>query len=60
MRAAAGPRATRKGILLDILLTARWMAIVALLLDAAIPSRLPRGPEVTESGHFDAAGVYIG
>ena len=34
---------TRNGILLDIYASARWMAIVGLVIDAAIPSRLP-GP----------------
>jgi hypothetical protein len=40
-----GPRpervpCTREGILLDIFVTARWMALVGLLIDAAIPSRV--------------------
>jgi hypothetical protein len=35
---------TRKGILRDIFLAARWTAIVGLLIDAAIPSRM-QGPE---------------
>lgn len=43
-----GPRpdrvpCTRKGILRDMFLTARWMALVGLLIDAAIPSRM-QGP----------------
>lgn len=33
---------TRKGVILETLLGARWMAIVGLLIDAAIPSRVPR------------------
>lgn len=32
---------TRSGILLDMYHAARWMAIVGLVIDAAIPSRLP-------------------
>ena len=44
-----GPRpdripCTRQGILLDMFRTARWMAIVGIVIDAAIPSRL-HGPE---------------
>jgi hypothetical protein len=34
---------TRTGILIDMFATARWMALVGLVIDAAIPSRLP-GP----------------
>jgi hypothetical protein len=34
---------TREGILLNVASAARWMAIVGLVIDAAIPSRL-RGP----------------
>ena len=40
------PPCTRNGILLDIFVTARWMAIVGLLIDAAVPSWL-HGPEHT-------------
>jgi hypothetical protein len=32
---------TRNGVLLDMLFSARWMTIVGLLVDAAIPSRAP-------------------
>jgi hypothetical protein len=32
---------TRKGVLLDTLFSARWMAIVGIVIDAAIPSRVP-------------------
>jgi hypothetical protein len=40
---------TRKGIMRDILLAARWMAIVGLVVDAAIPSRL-EGPGSVQPG----------
>ena len=32
---------TRNGVLLDMLFSARWMSIVGLVIDAAIPSRVP-------------------
>ena len=36
------PPCTRKGILINMLRFAQWMAIAAIVIDAAIPSRLPR------------------
>ena len=39
------PPCTRNGILIDMYGSARWMAIVGLLIDAARPSRLPGPPQ---------------
>jgi len=36
------PPCTREGILLDTYVAARWTAVIGLVVDAAIPSRLPR------------------
>jgi hypothetical protein len=35
------PPCTRRGILLDMFRAAQWVAIAGILIDAAIPSRLP-------------------
>ena len=48
------PPCTRKGVLINVSRFAQWMAIAGLVIDAAIPSRLPRvdgaGAEETRNG----------
>lgn len=54
---------TRSGILRDIFLGARWMALVGLLIDAAIPSRMQgRSPESVLHGRAPrrlGVGVHL-
>ena len=51
------PPCTRNGILLDMYVTARWMAIVGLLIDAALPSRLQGPPGVVPDRSQRRVGV---